>query len=118
MKSQKILWQVVCLVVCIIFQTQAQTKETNVVVINGIYEAIENNNTPSIIASWVPDMKWYQSSNNFNEKEPYVSSNEVLKEMYVLLENEWQHIIFKNMNIQEIEGNVVLVTGIINGRKY
>lgn len=117
MKSRKIPWYVVWVAVGIMFQTHAQTREKNVVIINGIYDAIENDNAPSLIANWVPDMKWYQSSNNFNENEPYASDNEVLNEIYVLLENEWENIIFKNMNIREIEENVVLVTGTLTGRK-
>ncbi len=116
MQSQKIDW-LVCIVVCFVLQTQAQVATHNVVTINGIYDAIENNNVPSLIANWVPDMKWYQSANNFNETEPYATDNKVLKEIYILLENEWENIIFKNINYQEIEENVVLVTGTLQGRK-
>lgn len=105
------------MVVCIAFQVQAQVANPNVVIVNGIYEAIENNNAPTLIANWVPDMKWYQSTNNFNKNEPYASDGKVLKEIYMLLENEWENIIFKNINIQEIEENVVLVTGTLTGRK-
>lgn len=117
MKSRKIPWYVVWILVCISFQTQAQTRKSNVVIINNIYEAIENDNAPSLIANWVPDMKWYKSSNNFNENQSYTADNEILNDVYALLENEWEHIIFKNMNIQPIEENVVLVTGILTGRK-
>lgn len=117
MKSQKIPWHAVWISVCIFFQTQAQTRESNVVIINGVYDALQNNNAPSLIANWVPDMKWYKSSNNFNENEPYSSDNHFINKIYVLLENEWEHIIFKNMNVQEIEMNVVLVTGTLTGRK-
>ncbi len=116
MQSQKINW-LISIVVCVVFQTHAQEAKHNVVIINRIYSAIENNDSPSLIANWSPDMKWYQSTDNFNETERYASDSKVLKEIYTLLENEWQNIIFKNINIQEIEENVVLVTGILQGRK-
>lgn len=117
MQSQKITLLVVWILVSSVYPTQAQTDKKNVALVNGIYDAIENNNTPSLIANWVPDMKWYQSTNHFNDNEPYASDNKVLNDIYALLENEWENIIFKNMNIQEIEENVVLVTGTLTGRK-
>jgi ketosteroid isomerase-like protein len=117
MQLQKINWLIVWVVVCFVYQTQAQVTKENVVIINGIYDAIENKDTPTLIANWVPDMKWYQSTNHFNETEPYASDNKVLNDAYALMENEWENVIFKNMNIQEIEENVVLVTGTLTGRK-
>lgn len=108
-----ILW----IVVCFTNHTQAQVTKENAVIINSIYDAIEHKNTPSVIANWVPDMKWYQSINHFNETEPYASDNKVLNDIYLLLENEWENISFKNMNVQETEEHVILVTGTLTGRK-
>lgn len=40
-----------------------------------------------------------------------------LNEICVLWENEWENLTFKDLNIQQIEENVVLVTGILTSRK-
>ena len=117
MKSRILCWQILCVAICTICQAQAQTNSDNEKIITRIYEALENNNIPSIIAQWVPDMKWYKSDNTFNENEPYRSDNEILNEICDVLQSHWENITFSNMEIQEIDQNVVLATGTITGRK-
>lgn len=117
MKARILFWQVMCVTSFTISQAHSQATSNNVAVVNRIYEALENNNTPTLIAQWVPDMKWYKSTNTFNSNEPYDSYNEILNEICDFFQNQWENLTFSKMNIQEIEQDVVLVTGTITGRK-
>jgi tRNA(His) 5'-end guanylyltransferase len=75
-----------------------------------LYEVLQNKNaTSNEIATLTNSIDW-------DEIESVKNSNYNIT-LGGIIKNEWQSILFKNLNFQASEKNKVLVTGIVKGRK-
>lgn len=83
---------------------------TNQTIVKQLYEVLENKNTTSKeIAAFTSNIDWNKIKSEKGTKYN-IRLNAIIK-------NEWQSILFKNLNFQLPDNNKVLVTGIVKGRK-
>ncbi|PRX43151.1 hypothetical protein [Salegentibacter salegens] len=75
-----------------------------------LYEVLQNKNaTSNEIAALTNSINW-------DEIESVKKTNDNIT-LSAIIKNEWQSILFKNLNFQLSDKNKVLVTGIVKGRK-
>jgi hypothetical protein len=87
-------------------------KQNNQLVIKQVYDVLQNKNTNSNkISALTKGIHWdeVRSTKEFNNKYR-ISFSAIMK-------NEWENILFKNLDFQVPEKNKVLVTGTVNGRQ-
>lgn len=83
---------------------------SNQVIVKQVYEVLQNKNaTSNEIAALTNSINW-------DEIESVKKSNYRIS-LSSIMENEWQSILFKNLNFELSDKNKVLVTGVVNGRK-
>ena len=75
-----------------------------------LYEVLQNKNTTS------NEIKAITNSIDWDEIESVKKTNDNIT-LSGIIKNEWQSILFKNLNFQLSDKNKVLVTGIVKGRK-
>lgn len=117
MTTLKTPFLTILVILFLTFKLYSQSSMENTEVIRTIYDAIENNNSPSIVATLSKDMNWY-STNKSGDQESNTQENKLTPDIISQLQNEWYHFSFNNLNFEEIEKNVVLVTGEISGRQF
>lgn len=75
-----------------------------------LYEVLQNKSTTS------NEIKAITNSIDWDEIESVKKSNNTIT-LSGIIKNEWQSILFKNLNFELSDKNKVLVTGIVKGRK-
>jgi len=75
-----------------------------------LYEVLQNKNTTS------NEIKAITNSIDWDEIESVNKTNDNIT-LSGIIKNEWQSILFKNLNFELSDKNKVLVTGIVKGRK-
>lgn len=89
--------------------------DTNESIVKKIYDAIQNNDAPKLIADLTPDLKWYNSNRSFDDKDKF-ANRQSLEDILSLLNNEWIDLKLHDLTIEKIEENIVLATGTVSGR--
>ena len=111
MKTSNITWVLfVSLLFTYILQGQ-QAKDDHLIV-QQFYDILQNKNaTNTDIANLAPEIEWDTIS------APRATNSEHHITVISIIKNEWGNITFKDLKFQNSEENMVLVTGIVKGRK-
>jgi len=100
------------LIITVLFTSNYLQAQENIDqnMVKQLYEVLQNKNATS------SEIAILTNSINWDEIESVKKTNYNIS-LSAILKNEWESILFKNLNFQLSDENEVLVTGIVNGRK-
>jgi uncharacterized protein len=91
---------------------QATGKQSNVTIVQALYDHFGKGNIPEVLASMSANVEWNEAENFiYGENKPFVGPDAVVNGLFVRIGADWEYWTLVDVQFHNMDKNMVLATG-------